>query len=36
MGRKITQRILDCDICGKTPKDGEDMWYMGNEESNAC
>ena len=31
MGQRITQRILVCDICGKTPNDGEYMWEMGRE-----
>lgn len=31
MGHRITQRIHSCDKCGKTPEDGEFMWYMCNE-----
>lgn len=31
MGHRITQRIYTCDICGKTPKNGESMWEMGYE-----
>ena len=31
MGQKIRQRILVCDVCGKTPDDGETMWEMGRE-----
>lgn len=31
MGAKITQRIYICDVCGKTPEDGEYLWHMGNE-----
>ena len=34
MGQRITQRIYDCDICGRTPEDGEDMWEMYN--GNGC
>ena len=28
MGKRVTQRILTCDLCGKTPEDGEHMWEM--------
>jgi len=28
MGARITQRIYICDLCGKTPEDGEKLWYM--------
>ena len=31
MGYRITQRIYQCDKCGRTPEDGEYMWHMGNE-----
>lgn len=31
MGNRITQRIYKCDVCGKTPEDGEYLWHMGNE-----
>ena len=31
MGYRLTQRIYSCDVCGKTPEDGEYMWHMGNE-----
>jgi hypothetical protein len=31
MGYKITQRILECAICGAIPEDGESMWQMGSE-----
>lgn len=31
MGQRITQRIYTCDLCGKTPDDGEYMWHMCNE-----
>jgi len=31
MGHLIIQRIYTCDICGKTPEDGEKPWHMGNE-----
>jgi hypothetical protein len=29
MGQRIIQRILECDFCGRTPKDGESIWEMG-------
>ena len=28
MGQRTTQRILECDDCGRTPEDGEYMWEM--------
>ena len=31
MGQRITQRILECDLCNKIPKNGDNMWQMGNE-----
>jgi len=31
MGRRITQRIYTCDLCGKTPEDGEYVWEMMGE-----
>jgi hypothetical protein len=31
MGNRITQKIYECSICGKTPENGEHMWHMGNE-----
>jgi len=31
MGQRITQRIYDCDLCNKTPEDGECMWEMGSQ-----
>jgi hypothetical protein len=31
MGNRITQKIYECSICGKTPENGEYMWHMGNE-----
>jgi len=31
MGQRITQGIEVCDLCGKTPEDGEFMWKMGME-----
>jgi hypothetical protein len=30
MGARITQRIYICDVCGKTPEDGEHLWNMCN------
>jgi hypothetical protein len=30
MRRKVTQRILECVECGKTPDDGDPMWEMHN------
>jgi hypothetical protein len=30
MGARITQRIYICDVCGKTPEDGEHLWTMCN------
>ena len=31
MGSLVIQRILQCDVCGKIPEDGEKMWYMAKE-----
>jgi len=31
MGRRITQTIYTCDVCGKTPEDGEYLWHMNNQ-----
>jgi hypothetical protein len=31
MGQRLTQRIHICAICGRTPDDGEHMWWMGSE-----
>lgn len=31
MGQRLTQRILECSLCGKTPEDGEYIWEMGRE-----
>ena len=31
MGRRIIQRIYQCDLCGKTPDDGERLWHMNDE-----
>jgi hypothetical protein len=31
MGRRITQRIIICDDCGRTPEDGEYIWEMAGE-----
>ena len=31
MGRRTTQRILECDVCGNTPNNGEPMWEMCGE-----
>jgi len=31
MGHRLTQRILECDVCGKVEEDGEYMWEMGTE-----
>ena len=31
MGQRITQRIYECAICGKTPEDGEYMYEMCGE-----
>ena len=31
MGRKITQRIYVCSLCGKIPDDGEHLWEMCGE-----
>lgn len=28
MGSRVRQVILQCDICGVTPDNGEYMWYM--------
>ena len=32
MGQIIIQKIHTCDICGKTPEDGEKLWHMNNNE----
>ena len=29
MGQRLTQRILQCDVCGHAPEDGEHVWEMG-------
>jgi hypothetical protein len=31
MGHRVTQRILVCGDCGRTPEDGEYMWEMCGE-----
>ena len=31
MGHIIIQSIYTCDLCGKTPKDGEKLWHMNSE-----
>ena len=31
MGQRLTQRILVCDECGRTPDDGEHLWEMAGE-----
>ena len=31
MGRRLTQTIYTCDLCGKTPEGGEYMWHMGSQ-----
>ncbi len=31
MGHRVTQRILECSDCGRTPDDGEYMWEMCRE-----
>ena len=31
MGHRVTQRILTCFQCGKTPEDGEYLWEMCGE-----
>ncbi len=31
MGRRLTQRIYECSICGRIPEDGEYLWEMGTE-----
>ena len=31
MGRRITQEIYVCSLCGYVPLDGEYMWFMGDE-----
>ena len=28
MGQRVTQRILECHCCNRTPEDGEHMWEM--------
>jgi len=30
MGQRIIQKIHTCDLCGKTPSDGEILYHMGN------
>ena len=30
MGQRLTQRILVCDECGRTPDDGEYLWEMSS------
>ena len=31
MGQRLTQRILECSLCGKIPENGEPIWEMGRE-----
>lgn len=31
MGQRLTQRIIECSLCGKVPADGEYVWEMGRE-----
>ena len=31
MGHHIRQTIYTCDICDKTPEDGESLWHMNSE-----
>jgi hypothetical protein len=31
MGQRLTQRILECSLCGKIPENGEHIWEMGRE-----
>ncbi len=31
MGKRVTQRILECSVCEEIPENGEYMWYMGSE-----
>ena len=31
MGNMFTQTIHQCCECGRTPDDGEEMWWMGSE-----
>jgi len=31
MGRIIIQKIYTCDVCGRTPDNGENMWHMCSE-----
>ena len=31
MGHRVTQRILECGICCKTPEDGEYLWEMNGQ-----
>lgn len=31
MGQRVTQRILECAICGNIPDDGEYLWGMGRQ-----
>jgi len=31
MGNRVTQVIYQCNLCDKTPDDGEHLWRMGRE-----
>ena len=31
MGHRVMQRVFQCDVCGKTPDDGEYLWEMCGE-----
>ena len=31
MGQIIYQNIYTCDICDKTPENGEKLWHIGSE-----
>jgi len=31
MGHRIIQTIYTCDLCDKTPEDGEKLWHMNQE-----
>ena len=31
MGHRVTQRIIECSVCRKTPDDGEYLWEMSGE-----
>lgn len=31
MGSKIIQQTYSCDLCDKTPDNGEALWRMGHE-----